>query len=304
MTVEMVLNDLSLITPVDNQGLARAMMTELIEVLSTAKIYGVKTLRTQDNLYEMILAPDYPVSRWLSDSQLVEREERSFFLRELDKKTPLLIEVNDQTIQENAELSDFKYQGQPAYALGVAHLLNALAVSFNSSSEWDCDRLNLETTRLDESTDSIVLTDSIETVVHASRREHILQHQSWIKSRLEAKPWQIQDDLLPCYYTAKGKNLIAEWLDSIKDSQTREFITARLSQVKQGLLGDCKPLVNGAGVWELRIFARAAYRIYYGQVTKTQFILLCGGDKSSQSQDISNAKQYWQDYNNRQKPKA
>jgi hypothetical protein len=90
MMVEMVLNDLSLNTPVDNPGLAREMMTKLIEVLSAAKIYGVKTLRTQDNLYEMILAPDYPVSRWLSDSQLVEREERSFFSRELDKKTPLL----------------------------------------------------------------------------------------------------------------------------------------------------------------------------------------------------------------------
>jgi putative addiction module killer protein len=302
MTLEMVLNDLSLITPVDNPGIARAMMTKLIEVLSAAKIYGVKTLRTQDNIYDLLLATDYPVSRWLKDDRQVDREERSFFLRELDRKTPLLTEVNDRTIQENAELSDFSYQGQPAYALGVAYLLQALAVSFNSDSQWDYDSLNLEIIKLDESTDSMVNSNA--AIVHASRREHILQHQSWIKSRLQAKPWQIQDNLLPCYCTVEGKNLIAEWLDSIKDPQTREFITARLSQVKQGLLGDCKPLVNGGGVWELRIFARAAYRIYYGQVTKTQFILLCGGDKSSQSQDIKNAKQYWQDYNKRQEAKA
>jgi putative addiction module killer protein len=186
-----------------------------------------------------------------------------------------LIEVNDQTIQENAELSDFRYQGQPAYALGVAYLLNALAVSFNSASEWDCDSLNLEITKLDGFTDSIVFVDSIETVVHASRREHILQHHSWIKSRLEAKPWQTQDALLPCYCTAEGKNLIAEWLDSIKDPQTRASITARLSQVKQGILGDRKPITEGDGVRELRIFHPTSYRIYYGQVSMTQLILLC-----------------------------
>jgi putative addiction module killer protein len=289
MAVEMVLNDLSLITPVDSQGLARAIMTELIEVLSTAKIYGVKTLRTQDNLYNLLLAPDYPVARWLKDS-LVEREERSFFLRELDTKTPLLAEIDDQSIKENEELSDFMYQGKPAYALGVAYLLQALAISFNSS-------LNLEIIQLDDSTGQMFLTNRTEEIVHASRREHILKHQGWIKSCLEIIPWQIQDDLLPCYCTVEGNNPISEWLNSIKDSQTREIIVARLNQVKRGILGDCKPMTDGEGVCEMRIFDRAAHRIYYGNVAPNQFLLLCGGDKSTQKKDIINAKQYWQDHN-------
>jgi putative addiction module killer protein len=296
MAVEMVLNDLSLIAPVSSQGLARAIMTELIEVLSTAKIYGVKTLRTQDNLYNLLLAPDYPVARWLKDS-LVEREERSFFLRELDTKTPLLAEIDDQSIKENEELSDFMYQGKPAYALGVAHLLQALAISFNSAPQWDCDKLNLEIIQLDDSTSQMFLTNKTEEIVHASRREHILKHQGWIKSCLEITPWQIQDTLLPCYFTVEGNNPMSEWLNSIEDPRTREFITARLNQVKQGILGDVKRLVNGDGVWEIRIFYGAGYRIYYGNVTPNQLLLLCGGDKSTQKKDIINAKQYWQDHN-------
>jgi putative addiction module killer protein len=297
MAVEMVLNDLSLITPVDSQGFARAIMTELIEVLSTAKIYGIKTLRTQDNLYELLLAPDYPVSRWLEDSRHVEREERSFFLRELDKKTPLLAEINDQTIKENEELSDFKYQGKPAYALGVAYLLQAIAISFNSASEWDSDHLNLEITKLDNSTDQMILVNNTEQIVHASRRGHILTHQAWIESCIKIEPWQIQDNLLPCHFTVAGKCPISEWLDSIKDSQTREIIVARLNQVKRGILGDCKPITDGEGVCEMRIFDHAAHRIYYGNVAPNQLLLLCGGDKSTQKKDIINAKQYWRDHN-------
>jgi hypothetical protein len=46
MAVEMVLNDLSLRSPVSERGIARQLMTDLIGVLSAAKITGVKTLRT------------------------------------------------------------------------------------------------------------------------------------------------------------------------------------------------------------------------------------------------------------------
>ena len=47
MAMKVVLNDLSLLCPVSEQGIARALMTELISVISTAQIFGAeKTLRT------------------------------------------------------------------------------------------------------------------------------------------------------------------------------------------------------------------------------------------------------------------
>lgn len=303
MAVEMVLNDLSLRSPVGEQGFARNLMTELISVLSTAKAIGVKALRTQNSFYNFLLADNYPVSAWLNDRQ-VEREERTFLLT-LVTKTPLLTEITDPTVQEEESLADFKHQGEPAYALGIAYLLNALTVSFHSEPRWNCDNLELEITRLEDRTSSgegtaeLTLTTSTESLIHASRRAHILGHEAQIRYRLRAEPWHPQDELLPCYITANGKNPLAEWLDSLGDLLAKEIIKVRLNQVKQGTLGDCKSV--GEGVWELRIFYGPAYRIYFGQVTTTQPLLLYGGDKSTHVQDIIKAKQHWQDHKQRQR---
>ena len=99
MAMKVVLNDLSLLCPVSEQGIARALMTELISVISTAQIFGAeKTLRTQDNLYSLILSPGYPIASWLSDPQ-VEREERQFFTSKLDIKTPLLLDIADEKFE-------------------------------------------------------------------------------------------------------------------------------------------------------------------------------------------------------------
>jgi putative addiction module killer protein len=52
----------------------------------------------------------------------------------------------------------------------------------------------------------------------------------------------------------------------------------------------------GAGVLELKIDYGPGYRVYFGQVGTKLVILLCGGDKSSQAEDIRRAIEYWGDY--------
>jgi len=64
-------------------------------------------------------------------------------------------------------------------------------------------------------------------------------------------------------------------------------------------MGDCKSV--GEGVQELRIAFGPGYRVYLGQESDSLILLLCGGDKSTQSKDIQTAKNYWQDYKNRKK---
>ena len=52
--------------------------------------------------------------------------------------------------------------------------------------------------------------------------------------------------------------------------------------------GDAKSV--GRGVYEMRIDYGPGYRVYYIHLGKAVVILLCGGDKSTQAQDIETAK--------------
>lgn len=71
-------------------------------------------------------------------------------------------------------------------------------------------------------------------------------------------------------------------------------IKVRIDRLALGLEGDWKPV--GEGVRELRIPEGKGYRVYYGWDGETVVILLCGGNKDSQSADIEAAKAYWRDY--------
>ncbi|HND84772.1 MAG TPA: type II toxin-antitoxin system RelE/ParE family toxin [Pseudobdellovibrionaceae bacterium] len=85
-----------------------------------------------------------------------------------------------------------------------------------------------------------------------------------------------------------------DWLDSLKDQRAVAQIQKRLIRVELGNLGDFKSV--GEGVYELRIFYASGFRIYFGQQGSDIVILLCGGDKSTQSKDILLAKKYWADF--------
>jgi putative addiction module killer protein len=104
---------------------------------------------------------------------------------------------------------------------------------------------------------------------------------------------------LLAYQTREGKNPFNQWLDELNDQNVVARILARLARVRRGNLGDCKTV--GDGVSELRVDYGPGYRIYFGQTGIALVILLCGGDKRTQARDIQRAKQYWQDYKERQK---
>jgi putative addiction module killer protein len=78
-----------------------------------------------------------------------------------------------------------------------------------------------------------------------------------------------------------------KWLKGLRDLQAKERVFARIRRLQEGNPGDVKPV--GGGVSEMRINYGPGYRLYFVQRGNTLIILLCGGDKSSQSQDIAKA---------------
>lgn len=96
------------------------------------------------------------------------------------------------------------------------------------------------------------------------------------------------------YRTQEGRIPWRAWLKRIRDLQAIARIQHRVDRLHAGLLGDAESV--GAGVVELRIHYGPGYRIYCGRDGSHLILLLCGGDKSSQSRDIGEAHAYWKDY--------
>lgn len=78
------------------------------------------------------------------------------------------------------------------------------------------------------------------------------------------------------------------WLLDLRDVVGRRRILQRLARLELGLFGDVKPL--GGKLHELRITHGPGYRIYYTYRGEMVVLLLCGGDKVSQSRDIGRAR--------------
>jgi putative addiction module killer protein len=84
-------------------------------------------------------------------------------------------------------------------------------------------------------------------------------------------------------------DVYTEWFSSLRDVQAKARINARLRRAELGNFGDCEPV--GEGVSEMRIHYGPGYRVYWVKRGNEIFILLAGGDKSTQAIDIKNALQ-------------
>jgi putative addiction module killer protein len=80
----------------------------------------------------------------------------------------------------------------------------------------------------------------------------------------------------------------ASWLLHLRDKQGRAKILARIDRLEEGNPGKTRSV--GDGVVEMKVDFGPGYRVYYVQRGEFLVLLLCGGDKSTQSSDIKRAK--------------
>jgi putative addiction module killer protein len=96
------------------------------------------------------------------------------------------------------------------------------------------------------------------------------------------------------YVDEHGHEPFTEWIDSLRDVMGRKRILARVARLEHGNYGDCESV--GEGVSELRMFFGPGYRVYIGEEGNNIVVLLCGGAKSTQPEDIQTAKLYWKEH--------
>lgn len=159
-------------------------MKELEKALRRAKQVGVSSaLRTKGYFQDFVLDQDgYRVYDYLHDKN-ISHSERLFFLT-IATKTPLIDSESEEGYQQQMLGFDFRISDKKADGLGVASMLDGLAISLTSDTCWDLTEVVVNKQYLDEAGE-FVEEDVI--VKHASRDDHVSQLGAWIEQRLKQK---------------------------------------------------------------------------------------------------------------------
>src|SRR5271166_4316090 len=80
----------------------------------------------------------------------------------------------------------------------------------------------------------------------------------------------------------------SDWMAGLRDQRAKAKIASRIDRLALGNPGDVEPV--GDSVSELRIHYGPGYRVYFVRRGQVLIVLLCGGDKTTQTKDIKIAK--------------
>lgn len=97
---------------------------------------------------------------------------------------------------------------------------------------------------------------------------------------------------------ADGSQPFAEWLEGL-DKASRARVNAGIDKARRGVRKLIRAL--GDGVYEIKVDFGPGYRVYFGEDGGRLILLISGGDKKSQSQDIEKAKSLWRSYEKNKK---
>ncbi|MYM96764.1 type II toxin-antitoxin system RelE/ParE family toxin [Duganella vulcania] len=99
------------------------------------------------------------------------------------------------------------------------------------------------------------------------------------------------------YISPTGHDSFGEWLGKLRDWKAKSGIMQRLNRAADGNFGDHRYCRDG--VWELRVNVGAGYRVYYALAGSDIILLLVGGSKATQANDIARACDNWNDWRRR-----
>ena len=100
------------------------------------------------------------------------------------------------------------------------------------------------------------------------------------------------------YVDHSGGSPYAEWFDGLS-AQAAVKLAIAVTKLAQGNFSKVKSV--GGGVLEYKLNFGPGYRIYFGKDGDCVVILLGGGTKQRQQEDIRTAQARWVDYKQRKK---
>jgi len=148
MDIEMVFNELSAESTASRDIFTiKGWMSNFIETTRQAielkKIDDIELkvkeiLHIDEDFFHRQLASDYSLAQWLNDRCVNRRLQQQ--LLSLTRKGKNFNEIEEQ--QNNKK--NFSYSGKPARGLGIACMLDTLALSFHSDPQWDVNNISLQ----------------------------------------------------------------------------------------------------------------------------------------------------------------
>ena len=99
------------------------------------------------------------------------------------------------------------------------------------------------------------------------------------------------------YKTSNGKCPFEKWMQNISNPKVYDKIRVKIERLAEDCTTNCKGVKNG--VYELKIYNRPGFRIYFSFTSAESILILCAGTKQTQKRDIIKAKLYLKEYKNR-----
>jgi len=192
--MECIFNELSA-QPVGTLNDACLMMQHFVKSVVAAKSVGIDRIRIPEelgqNLFSLVLAPDYLVGSWLNDER-INRDLRDRF-RLIVANPPLLNigEVEALSMFEQSVFCLTEPAGTPeAKGFGVAYLRNTLLVSFLSDPQWDTHTLSGWHWYIDKAAQEQIEQVSVN---HFATVIHFEHHKPWIQQQQEEQVQRSSD---------------------------------------------------------------------------------------------------------------
>ena len=176
---------------------ARARMSNMVKAIAELAGVGSVTLAAVCNFYEVMVAREYTVLRWLGDDN-ADRDMRAFLLR-ASAKIAFDSDISD-AVRNRFYLAEFHVGAEEARGLGLAYLLDTVAVSLASEDRWRRTEVVVSHVWLAADASEQRQTVNVLNVSDSGDVESVRQHQlRRTQMELRSQPWKLVERRAVCF---------------------------------------------------------------------------------------------------------